>query len=97
MAFALWLEGDLAWAEGAHEYRAMGMAVIAASDSFRPRDFRRARKSLTRNAVSFAGLFASLEDVNRYLAERRARADIRPRKTPHSQHPKEYFRVRELI
>ena len=45
MGFALWTDGERAWAQGTSEYRAMGVAVIAASDLFRNRDFhpRRAR------------------------------------------------------
>ena len=39
MGFYLWLDDDLAWAQGTYEYRPMGTAVIAASDLFRRRDF----------------------------------------------------------
>ncbi len=30
MGFALWLDDELAWAQGTHEYRPMGTAVIHA-------------------------------------------------------------------
>jgi hypothetical protein len=71
MAFAVWLDEDLAWAEGTHEYRPMGVAVVACTDLFRPRDFRPSRKAPSRDDVRFLGFFASLEDVNRYLERRR--------------------------
>jgi hypothetical protein len=74
MGFALWMEDELAWAQGTHEYKPMGTAVVAASDVFRPRDFRRARRAPRRTAQSFIGLFASLEDVNRHLRRRRSQA-----------------------
>jgi hypothetical protein len=42
MGFALWIdaEQDLAWAQGTHEYRPMGTAVIALASQFRHSDFR---------------------------------------------------------
>jgi hypothetical protein len=40
MGFALWIDGELAWAQGVHEYRPMGAAVIGVTDRFRHRDFR---------------------------------------------------------
>jgi len=73
MAFALWLDRDIAWAQGTHEYRPMGVAVIAATDLFSPRDFMPARKPPARRGPAFQGLFASLEEVNRSLARSRSR------------------------
>ncbi len=72
MGFALWIDGDLAWAEGLHEYRPMGVAVIAATDRFRPRDFDPRRPASPRAAGACAGLFASVGDLNAWL-RRRAR------------------------
>jgi len=68
MAFALWIDGEQAWAQGLHEYRPMGVAVIALSDRFRARDFSPRRAALPRDSKHYAGLFASLEHVNRSLA-----------------------------
>jgi hypothetical protein len=72
MAFALWVDEETAWAEGTHEYRPMGVAVIAATNVFRPRDFAPARRAPPREASAFAGLFASLEAVNEHLKELRS-------------------------
>jgi hypothetical protein len=71
MAFAVWVDRELAWAEGTHEYRPMGVAVVAITDLFMPRDFVPRRKAPPREDVRFAGLFASLVDVNDYLQIRR--------------------------
>ncbi len=71
MGFYLWLDDNLAWAQGTYEYRPMGTAVIAASDLFRRRDFdRRGRVRPPRTAV-YAGQFASLGHLNHELKERR--------------------------
>jgi hypothetical protein len=69
MGFALWIDGGLAFAQGTHEYRPMGVAVIAVTDLFRQRDFDPARKppAPRRSSSSYTGLFASLGDVNHYL------------------------------
>ncbi len=67
MAFALWIDSDLAWAQGLHEYRPMGVAVIAVTDRFHHRDFRSARSAPPRHGRHYAGLFASLSEVNRRL------------------------------
>jgi hypothetical protein len=77
MGFALWIDGDVAWAEGTHEYRPMGAGTVAITDRFRRRDFRPRRRSPSRRAPTFIGLFASLEDLNRHLG-RVARVGVRP-------------------
>jgi len=70
VGFYLWLEGDLAWAQGAYEYRPMGAAVISASDLFRRRDFSPRRAA---RAPSWARQYASLGHLNAQLQELRAR------------------------
>ena len=72
MGFALWIDGETAWAQGTHEYKPLGAAVIAANGQFRAADFRSTRRPPNRLHRSFAGLFASLEDVNRHLPGRRS-------------------------
>jgi hypothetical protein len=72
MGFALWLDDHTAWAAGTHEYRPMGVAVIARSDLFRARDFSRYRRAPSRRDSRFQGLFGSLEEVNHFLRGRRA-------------------------
>lgn len=69
MGFAVWIdtEHDLAWAQGTHEYRPMGTAVIAKSDQFRHRDFAQTRKRPITLDTQFAGFFGSLEEVNARL------------------------------
>lgn len=81
MGFALWIDREerVAWAQGTHEYRPMGAAVIAVTDQFRHRDFRQTRRRPARVADSFAGFFGSLEEVNEYLRGKRPR---RLRHTP---------------
>lgn len=66
MGFALWIDSEkgLAWAQGTHEYRPMGTAVIARSDQFRHRDFTQTRRRPRDLDESFAGFYGSLEDVN---------------------------------
>ncbi len=56
VGFALWIDQQdgLAWAQGTHEYRPMGMAVIASTDRFRHRDFRQTRKRPKKLENSFA-------------------------------------------
>ena len=78
MGFALWIDGDTAWAQGTHEYRPMGSAVIAATDLFQPRDFRQWDRKRPRNDKMFVGLFASLEHVNYFLTRRRSRGSAAP-------------------
>jgi hypothetical protein len=73
MGFALWLDDGLAWAQGTHEYKPMGVAVISATDLFRDRDFHPARKCPPLDYQSYAGLFASVVDLNAWLQGRRQR------------------------
>ncbi len=79
MGFALWIENDTAWAQGTHEYKPMGAAVIAVNGQFRARDFSRYRRSPHRLAPSFMGLFASLEDLNAKLQSQPNKKYLRPR------------------
>jgi hypothetical protein len=81
VGFALWIDrkDGLAWAQGTHEYRPMGAAVIASTDQFRHRDFRQSRKRPKALDHSFAGFFGSLEEVNVQL---RGRAKWKVRATP---------------
>lgn len=81
MGFALWIDSGagLAWAQGTHEYRPMGTAVIARTDQFRHGDFHKTRRRPTRLENSFAGFFGSLEDLNATL---RTRSDWELRWTP---------------
>jgi hypothetical protein len=66
MGFALWIDSEagLAWAQGTHEYRPMGTAVIAHKDQFRHRDFTQVRRRPQRLESAFAGFYGSLEDIN---------------------------------
>lgn len=78
MGFALWIERDTAWCAGTHEYRPMGVAVIAATSLFSARDFDSLRLVPgERSGEDFHGLFASLPDVNSYM-QRRRRTPGRP-------------------
>lgn len=81
MGFALWIDKKdrLAWAQGTHEYRPMGAAVVAMTDQFRPADFRQTRRCPTVLRDSFAGFFGSIEEVNKAL---RATRKLRLRPTP---------------
>lgn len=67
MGFALWLDRDQAWAEGTHEYRPMGSAVVARGCVFSPRDFRRTLRAPHRYDHRFRGYFASLGQMNDWL------------------------------
>ena len=69
MGFAVWIdrEAGLAWAQGTHEYRPMGTAVIACADQFRHRDFLRDRRRPAHLRNAFHGFFGSLEAVNEAL------------------------------
>jgi len=81
MGFAVWIDArsGLAWAQGTHEYRPMGTAVIAATDQFRHRDFRQSRRPPAHLRRSFVGFFGSLEEVNVGL---RRQGDWKRRATP---------------
>jgi hypothetical protein len=69
VGFALWIDvsADLAWAQGTHEYRPMGTAVIARKGQFRRHDFQQMRRHPAHLDDSFAGFFGSLEEVNAIL------------------------------
>ena len=67
MGFYLWLNDELAWAQGTYEYRPMGTAVIAASDLFRRRDFDPRRKLRAPRDARYAGQFASIGHLNAQL------------------------------
>ena len=71
MGFAVWLDSanGLAWAQGTHEYRPMGTAVVARTGQFRHYDFQQTRQRPAHLENSFAGFFGSLEDVNAILRE----------------------------
>jgi len=77
MGFALWIDGDCVWAQGTHEYKPMGAAVIAATGLFHQKDFVSGRKCPSRLDRSFVGLFASLGDVNYHLRGRKKRRGTR--------------------
>jgi hypothetical protein len=83
MGFALWVKDGLSWAQGTHEYRPMGVAIISASDHYRPRDFHPARRCPSRERQAFAGFFASIGEMNDFLersrSRRRTRTAARPR------------------
>jgi hypothetical protein len=85
MGFAVWIDAGngLAWAQGTHEYRPMGSAVIASTDQFRHRDFRRSRRPPAHLRRSFVGFFASLEAVNvRLRVHRRTSRPWKRQATP---------------
>ena len=73
MGFALWASDDEVWAQGTHEYRPLGCAVIARNGQFRAPDFIRYRRSPGRQSPLFVGLFGSLEEVNEFLREAKSR------------------------
>jgi hypothetical protein len=72
VGYALWLVGDLAWAQGTHEHRPVGAAVASRQALFHQKDFSQRRRAPRRGASGYAGLFASLEDLNRYLKKTRS-------------------------
>lgn len=78
MGFHLWLDGDLAWAQGTYEYCPMGAAVISTSDLFRRRDFSARRKPPRPGAADYVGQFASIGHLNLELQTRR-KPSTRPR------------------
>ena len=69
MGFALWIDAEpgLAWAQGTHEYRPLGAAVVSFTDQFRARDFRQSRRRPRHLDQAFVGFFGSLEEVNVWL------------------------------
>jgi hypothetical protein len=71
VGYYLWVDEELAWAQGTYEYRPMGTAVIAATDLFRRRDFDPRRKAKAPAGARFAGQFASLGHLNGELRKRR--------------------------
>jgi hypothetical protein len=81
MGFALWIDAEpgLAWAQGTHEYRPLGTAVISFTDQFRARDFRQARGRPSHLNQAFVGFFGSLEEVNVHL---RSETRFKLRATP---------------
>ena len=80
MGFALWVGADTAWAQGTHEYRPMGAAVIGVLGGFTPRDFRHRGKAPPRDDPRFTGHFASLGQMNDFLARFRMRSQARRKK-----------------
>jgi hypothetical protein len=70
MGFGLWTSGGLAWAQGKHEYKPMGTAVISTTDLFRQRDFHPARR-VPEERAEYVGLFASIVDLNSWLERHR--------------------------
>lgn len=74
MGFYLWMDRELAWAQGTYEYRPMGAAVIASSDLFRRRDFSARRPPVPPRTAEFVGQFASLGHLNAHLKQRRSRS-----------------------
>jgi hypothetical protein len=75
VGYHLWIDGEVAWAQGSYEYRPMGTAVISSSDLFKRRDFspRRAAPRPS-GAPVYVGQFASLGHLNQELRRRRAAA-----------------------
>jgi hypothetical protein len=71
MGFTLWIDDGVAWAQGTHEYKPMGVAAILATDLFRHRDFNPARRFPAMPHGLHAGLFASVVDLNAWLKRRR--------------------------
>ena len=68
MGFAQWIDGEVAWASGTHEYRPLGSAVIGVSGMFTSRDFSPRRTAPPRYDGRFTGYFASLGHMNDFLA-----------------------------
>jgi len=67
MGFALWIQNDVLCAQGTHEYRPMGVAIVGRGSVFTARDFRPIRGTVHRERATFAGFFASLGEMNDYL------------------------------
>jgi hypothetical protein len=71
MGFALWMKDGIARAEGTHEYRPMGIAIISTTDLFRAGDFRARRSQVELSDRDFAGYFASINHLNHFLKRKR--------------------------
>jgi hypothetical protein len=67
VGFLFWIAGDVAWAQGTYESRAMGSAVISVTDLFQHRDFRPSRRPPSVLDPGYVAWFASLSDVNARL------------------------------
>jgi hypothetical protein len=67
VGFLLWIAGDVAWAQGTYESRAMGSAVISVTDLFQQRDFRPSRRPPNVLDPAYVGWFASLSEMNARL------------------------------
>jgi hypothetical protein len=80
VGFALWVGVETAWAQGTHEYRPMGSAVIGVRGVFAPRDFHGRAKAPSRADPRFTGHFASLGQMNDFLARFRTRSQARRKK-----------------
>lgn len=64
MGFHLWIDGELAWAQGSYEYRPLGAAVVSSTDLFHSRDFSARRKAPPIGTAGYVGQFASIGHVN---------------------------------
>jgi len=75
LGFAIWIDEQerVAWAQGTHEYRPMGVAVVAITGQFRAADFRQSLRRPRSADPLFAGFFGSLETVNDYMREHKKR------------------------
>ena len=73
MGFHLWVDGELAWAQGSYEYRPMGAAVISLHDLFKRRDFSPRRQVPRLGTPSYVGQFASLGQLNALMRGARSR------------------------
>jgi len=71
MSFALWITGEIAWAQGTCESRPMGTAIISVTDLFKRRDFRPAGRAPDPLDPDYVGLFASIGALNEQLRARR--------------------------
>lgn len=69
MGFYLWIDRDIAWAQGTYEYRPLGTAAVSISDLFTRRDFR--KKLRPPIGAEYLGQFASIGHINAELIKRR--------------------------
>ena len=67
MGFYLWLDNEVAWAQGTYEYRPLGTAVISRTDIFTRCDFDNRRKRTPPRTARFKGQFASIGHLNQVL------------------------------